>query len=134
VQLPADQTSLGAPGPQTALDDDAWPPESDHVEPHQHTKVHAGPQFYRRRLRHFGPLLALLPPVVLIAASAFAKSNLQCAASNAACTQRFVSAWLLPALALPTAVPLGIPIESGPVRGGAAGHSLGRRNVARLVA
>jgi hypothetical protein len=74
-----------------------------------------GHHYYRRQLRRLGPLVALIPAAVLLAATGLARLVLRCPAAGV-CTTRAVTGWLLPALALPTAVPFGLPIESGQQR------------------
>ena len=74
-----------------------------------------GHMYYRQRLRRLGPLVALIPAAILLAATGVARVVLSCPKTGV-CTSRAVTSWVLPALALPTAVPLGLPIESGSTR------------------
>jgi hypothetical protein len=71
-----------------------------------------GPQAYRRSMRRLGPFVALIPAVVLLGAMAMAKAVVSCPTVGA-CNTRAVTSWVLPALALPTAVLAGLPIETG---------------------
>jgi hypothetical protein len=71
-----------------------------------------GPQAYRKSVRRLGPLAALVPSIVLLAVMAAARTLIACPPSGA-CTGRAATAWVLPALALPTAVLAGLPMESG---------------------
>jgi hypothetical protein len=74
-----------------------------------------GPQAYRKSVRRLGPLAALVPAIVLLAVMAAARALIACPASGA-CTGRAATAWVLPAMALPTAVVAGLPVETGTSR------------------
>jgi hypothetical protein len=74
-----------------------------------------GPQAYRRSMRRLGPLVGLIPAIVLLGAMTAAKAVVSCPAAGA-CNGRAVTSWVLPALALPTAVLAGLPIETGTTR------------------
>jgi hypothetical protein len=78
----------------------------------QDMPVPYGPQAYRRSMRRLGPFVALIPAVVLLGAMVTAKAVVSCPTVGA-CNARAVTSWVLPALALPTAVLAGLPIETG---------------------
>jgi len=77
--------------------------------------VPRGPLHYRRRLRRLGPLIGLAAPVVAIGAAAAVWRFWPCPA-GARCVARAVVAWGFGALALPTAVLVGLPFNGGTIR------------------
>lgn len=81
-----------------------------------------GPLAYRRGIVRRGPWVALLPALVLIGLMVLARLVLTCPPQGA-CSTRVVTSWLLPALALPTAVLFGLPMEADLARVIAVGVS-----------
>jgi hypothetical protein len=77
------------------------------------TPVRLGPLEYRRRLRTFGPLVALVVPAVALLASAAMKPAVSC---DGACAPQVAASWVLPALAFPTTLLWGIPLLGGSAR------------------
>jgi hypothetical protein len=75
--------------------------------------VRRGPLAYRRHLRTFGPLLALVVPALALATSTLLKPVVSCTGT---CAPQVAASWVLPALAFPTTVLWGIPLEGGSVR------------------
>lgn len=76
--------------------------------------VPRGPLAYHRRLRMLGPLAALIPPAIIVAATYALRPVMAC--SGGACGRQVITSWVLPAMSLPTAVLWGLPIESGSTR------------------
>lgn len=76
--------------------------------------VPKGPLAYHRSIRMLGPLVALVPPAIMLAAMFAARTWLDC--GGVACGREVLTGWVLPALALPTAVLWGLPIEDGTIR------------------
>ena len=76
-----------------------------------------GPAAYARRLRRLGWLMALVVPALLLGLTALAKLALQCG-SGSICSNGVTVAtnWVLPGLALPTAILWGIPLRGGASR------------------
>jgi hypothetical protein len=66
-------------------------------------------------MRRLGPIAALIPAAVLLGAMLIAKAVVACPARGT-CNARAVTSWVLPALALPTAVLAGLPVETGGAR------------------
>jgi hypothetical protein len=75
--------------------------------------IHRGPLAYRRRLRTLGPFAGLVVPAVALATSAALKPAVSC---EGACLSQVTASWILPALAFPTTVLWGIPLQDGAVR------------------
>jgi len=64
--------------------------------------VPAGPVAYRRRLRTFGPFMALVPPGAALAVAALVWRFYPC--SGTSCVSSGAAGWLLAAMALPTSL------------------------------
>jgi hypothetical protein len=69
---------------------------------------------YRRRLRAFGPFMALVLPAVALASALVAWQVWPC--SGTACVRTGAGGFLLAALALPTALVFGLPWQGGGTR------------------
>jgi hypothetical protein len=76
--------------------------------------VRKGVADYRRRLRFLGPLVALLIPAVAFAGAYVLWRLVPC--DSGACLHTRAPAWLLAALAVPTALLGGVPFEGGTPR------------------
>jgi hypothetical protein len=77
--------------------------------------VPLGPVAYARKLRRVGWLMALLVPAVLLGLTALAKVTLTCPTGQV-CNNRVATNWVLPGMALPTAILWGIPLRGGTTR------------------
>ena len=77
--------------------------------------VPLGPVAYARKLRRGGWLMALLVPAALLGLTALAKVTLTCPTGQL-CSNRVATNWVLPGLALPTAILWGIPLRGGTAR------------------
>jgi hypothetical protein len=77
--------------------------------------VPLGPVAYARKLRRAGWLMALLVPALLLGLTALAKVTLTCPTGQL-CSNRVATNWVLPGLALPTAILWGIPLRGGTAR------------------
>jgi hypothetical protein len=87
------------------------------ISPHQlapYPPVPQGPVAYRRRIRRYGPLVGLVIPTVMLAAAVVVWRIWPCTGS--ACVKSAETGWVLAGLAVPTALLVGFPLESGPVR------------------
>ena len=84
------------------------------VDPEAPAAVPAGPVAYRRRLRSFGPFMALVPPAIALVAGAMVWQFARC--SGESCVTSGAAGWLLAALALPTSLIVGLPWEAGSSR------------------
>ena len=73
--------------------------------------VRGGVADYRRRLRFLGPLVALIIPAVAFAGAYVLWRLVPC--HSGVCLQTRAPAWLLAALAVPTALLGGVPFEGG---------------------
>jgi hypothetical protein len=74
-----------------------------------------GPAAYARRLRRAGWLMALVVPALLLGATAVAKAALTCPTGQV-CSTSFATNWVLPGMALPTAILWGVPLHGGTPR------------------
>ena len=79
-----------------------------------HQPVPAGPLAYHRRIRTIGPIVAMVPPAIVLAVTTALRGVLAC--DVGACGRQVVTSWILPAMSLPTAMLWGIPIEDGTTR------------------
>jgi hypothetical protein len=77
--------------------------------------VPLGPVAYARKLRRTGWLMALVLPAILLGLTALAKVTLTCPTGQL-CNNRVATNWVLPGMALPTAILWGIPLKGGTSR------------------
>jgi hypothetical protein len=75
--------------------------------------VEAGPRSYRKQIRRFGPLAALVVPVILVLSAAAIFTAVPC--SGRACIVRHGPGWALGAMGAPTGVLVGLPWTHGPI-------------------
>ena len=80
----------------------------------EHVAVPRGPLAYRRRLRWGGPLLALVPAGAVFGLSLLLRWMWPC--QGGVCGHSAAAGWLMPALALPTFLLWGVPVQGGAVR------------------
>lgn len=85
--------------------------------PPTRTPVPGGPVAYRQRIRRFGALMGLLVPAVAMALAIGLYRLSPC--DGVACVEN-QSSWVLAAMALPTALLWGIPLQTGAGRYAAA--------------
>lgn len=76
--------------------------------------VPMGPVAYARNLRRLGWLAGLIVPAVLLGLTMLAKNRFPC--TTGTCTTGFATNWVLPGLALPTAMLWGIPLLGSTAR------------------
>lgn len=81
------------------------------AEPQTAVAVRGGVADYRRRLRILGPMMALVIPAVAFAGAYVLWRLVPC--HSGTCLQTRAPAWLLAALAVPTALLGGVPFEGG---------------------
>ena len=77
--------------------------------------VPRGPAHYRRKIRRLGMLAALVMPTSSLAVGVLVWRFWPCP-DGSRCLVPSVIGWILAALALPTAVLVGLPFSGGPVR------------------
>ena len=80
------------------------------MEPRVASPVPDGPAAYRQRVRRRGALLGLLVPAITLAAALVLYRASPCTGTG--CVRGRLGSWVLAALALPTALPFGIPLKS----------------------
>ncbi len=71
-----------------------------------------GPIAYARKIRRSGWLVALVVPALLLGLTAVAKVVLSCPTGQV-CSTSFATNWVLPGMALPTAILWGVPLKGG---------------------
>lgn len=69
-----------------------------------------GPVAYRQRVRRRGALLGLLVPAITLGAALVLYRASPCTGTG--CVRGRLGSWVLAALALPTALPFGIPLKA----------------------
>ncbi len=85
--------------------------------PPTRTPVPGGPVAYRRRIRRYGGLMGLVVPAAAMALALAVYRLSPC--DGVACVEN-QSSWVLAAMALPTALLWGIPLQTGTGRYAAA--------------
>jgi hypothetical protein len=83
------------------------------------TPVPQGPVAYRRQIRRYGPFVGLIAPAVTLLAAVLVWRIWPC--SGSACVKSAESGWVLASMAVPTALLVGFPLETGTLRLLAAG-------------
>lgn len=83
--------------------------------PSDNALVPLGPVAYARKLRRTGWLMALVLPTALLAVTSAARVLVTCQAGDV-CRSRVATNWVLPGMALPTAILWGVPLRGGTTR------------------